>query len=325
MDYRILGESDLNVSVIGYGAWGIGGEPFWKTEGEENSIRSIEKAVELGINFYDTAPVYGFGHSEELLGKALHSRRGKVIIATKCGLRWRKEGIKTLEKRASRESILEEVDLSLQRLQTDYIDLYQVHWPDEGTPAEETMDALLQIQKAGKVRYIGVSNYSVVQMKEILKYGRIVSLQPMYSMLERDIEKEVLPFCIQNNIGIICYSPLASGVLTGKYDEDTVFKDWRGQGIIGHFTGDVFVSHIEKVKEITKIAQKHGRTTSQLAINWLLHQRGVTTAIVGVKNPVQVEQNTGAVGWEIPDNDLKTISDILEERTSNSKNSKEEI
>ncbi len=315
MEYRILGKSDLNVSTIGYGAWGIGGEPFWKTEGEENSNSSIEKAFDLGINFYDTAPVYGFGYSEELLGKALHSKRKEVIIATKCGLRWENEEIKAIEKKASKESISEEIDLSLQRLRTDYIDLYQVHWPDENTPVEETMDTLLRIQKAGKVRYIGVSNYSVEQMKDSLKYGQIVSLQPMYSMLERDIEKEILPVCIENNIGIICYSPLASGVLTGKYDENTKFEDWRGQNIIGNFTGDVFVSHIKKVKEITKIAQKLGKTTAQLAINWLLHQKGVTTTLVGVKNPDQVEQNTGAVGWDISDDDLNNILDILEERS----------
>lgn len=315
MEYRILGKSDLNISVIGYGAWGIGGEPFWKTEGEEASVRSIEKAIELGINFYDTAPVYGFGHSEELLGKALQSKRKDVIIATKCGLRWKKEALKAIEKRATKESILEEIDLSLRRLRTDYVDLYQVHWPDENTPAEETMDTLLQLQKEGKIRYIGVSNYSVDQMKECLKYTCIVSLQPMYSMLERDIEKEILPFCRENSIGIICYSPLASGVLTGKYDENTKWNDWRGRGIIGNFTGDEFVSHVKKVKEIAKIAKKTGKTTAQLAINWLLRQKGVTTAIVGVKNPGQVEQNTGALGWDIPDDDLNTISQILEGRS----------
>jgi aryl-alcohol dehydrogenase-like predicted oxidoreductase len=176
------------------------------------------------------------------------------------------------------------------------------------------MNTLLQIQKEGKIRYIGVSNYSVDQMKESLNYGQIISLQPMYSMLERDIEKESLPFCVENDIGIICYSPLASGVLTGKYDENTKFQDWRGQGIIGNFTGDVYVSHIKKVKQIAKIAQKHGKTLAQLAINWLLHQKGVTTAIVGVKNPDHVEQNMSSVGWDIPDNDLKIISDILNER-----------
>jgi aryl-alcohol dehydrogenase-like predicted oxidoreductase len=314
MEYRQLGKSDLSVSTIGYGAWGIGGKPFWSTEGEENSIRSIEKSIDLGINFYDTAPVYGFGYSEELLGRALQSKRKDVIIATKCGLVWKKEDLKAIRKRATRESILEEIDLSLKRLRTDYIDLYQVHWPDESTPIEETMNTLLQIQKEGKIRYIGVSNYSVDQMKESLNYGQIISLQPMYSMLERDIEKESLPFCVENDIGIICYSPLASGVLTGKYDENTKFQDWRGQGIIGNFTGDVYVSHIKKVKQIAKIAQKHGKTLAQLAINRLLHQKGVTTAIVGVKNPDHVEQNMSSVGWDIPDNDLKIISDILNER-----------
>ncbi len=311
MEYRQLGNSDLSVSIIGYGAWGIGGEPFWETEGEENSIRSIEKAIDVGINFIDTAPVYGFGYSEELLGKALGSKRKDVIIATKCGLRWKKKDLKSIEKIATKESILEEIELSLKRLRIDYIDLYQVHWPDESTPIEETMEALLDIQKTGKIRYIGVSNYSVDQMKESLKYGQVISLQSMYSLLERDIEKEELPFCNENNIGVICYSPLASGVLTGKYDENTKFEDWRGQNIIGHFTGDVFLSHIRKVKEISKIARKLGKTTAQLAVNWLLHQRGVTTAIVGVKNPDQVEQNIGAIGWDIPVDEMEQISDIL--------------
>ena len=314
MEYRQLGKSDLNVSTIGFGAWGIGGKPFWSTEGEGNSIRSIEKAIDQGINFFDTAPVYGFGYSEELLGKALQSKRKDVIIATKCGLVWNKEELKAINKRATRESILEEIDLSLKRLRTDYIDLYQVHWPDESTPIEETMNTLLQVQNEGKVRYIGVSNYSVDQMQECLKYGQIVSLQPMYSMLERDLEKESLPFCIENNIGVICYSPLASGVLTGKYDENTRFKDWRGQNIIGNFTGDIYVSHIKKVKELKKIAQRNEKTLAQLAINWLLQQQGVSTAIVGVKTPDQVEQNIGAVGWKIPDNDLKEISDILNKK-----------
>ncbi len=311
MEYRQLGNSDLSVSIIGYGAWGIGGKPFWKTEGEGNSVRSIEKAIDSGINFFDTAPVYGFGYSEELLGKVLELKRKDVIIATKCGLRWKKENLKSIEKISTKESILDEIELSLKRLRTDYIDLYQVHWPDKNTPIEETMETLLDIQKKGKIRYIGVSNYSVDNMKESLKYGQIISLQSMYSMLERDIEKGEIPFCIENNMGIICYSPLASGVLTGKYDENTRFEDWRGQKIIGHFSGDVFISHIKKVKEVSKIAQKLGKTTAQLAVNWLLHQRGVTTAIVGVKNPEQVEQNLGAIGWNIPVDELKQISEIL--------------
>ncbi|MBT3922149.1 MAG: aldo/keto reductase, partial [Nitrospina sp.] len=237
MEYRKLGSSDLEVSVIGYGAWGIGGAPFWKSEGHTKSLDSIKKAYDRGINFFDTAPVYGFGHSEELIGKALKPIRDKVIIATKCGLRWDKEALGSIRKDASRNSILEEIDQSLKRLNTDVIDLYQVHWPDVETEQKETMETLMEIQQKGKIRHIGVSNYSAEQIKECLQYGAIVSLQPEFSLLARDIQKGTVSVCLENDIGIIAYSPLASGVLTGKYDKNTQFKDWRRKGIIGTFTG----------------------------------------------------------------------------------------
>lgn len=312
MEYRTLGNSDLKVSVVGYGAWGIGGQPFWQDEGEEESINSIKKAFDLGINLFDTAPVYGFGFSEELLGKALQSVRKNSVIATKCGLRWDKEELGSISKIAARESIMEEVDLSLKRLRTDYIDLYQVHWPDDNTPINETMKALMDLKKVGKIRYIGVSNYSVDQLKESAKYGQVVSLQPMYNMVERDIEKNLVPFCMENNIGIIAYSPLASGVLTGKYNENTKFSDWRGKGIIGHFTDDTYRLNIRKIKKITKIAEKLGKTMGQLAINWVVNQKGVTTAIVGVKNASQLYSNLGGLGWTIPSEDMDQIENILQ-------------
>ena len=311
MEYRNLGKSDLKVSVIGYGAWGIGGFPFWKDEGEEESLKSIKIAVDCGINFFDTAPVYGFGYSEKLIGKALHDIRDKVVLATKCGLRWTKEEMGRIAKCATRKSILEEIDLSLERLQTDYIDLYQVHWPDENTPIKETMEALIEIKDKGKICHIGVSNYSTAQMKECLKYGEIVSLQPMYNMVERDIEKESLPFCIENKIGIIAYSPLASGILTGKYNEDTKFQDWRGKGIIGHFTDETFKSNIRRIKKISLIAGKLDKTMGQLAINWLVNQGGITTAIVGVKNANQISENICSIGWSIPEKENNEIENIL--------------
>jgi aryl-alcohol dehydrogenase-like predicted oxidoreductase len=298
MEYRKLGSSDLNVSVIGYGAWGIGGAPFWSSEGDNVSIKSIQKAYDVGINFFDTAPVYGFGLSERLIGKALKPVRDKVVLATKCGLRWEKEQLGSISKLASRESILEEIDQSLERLDTDYIDLYQVHWPDGKTPHEETMGTLLEIQKQGKIRHIGVSNYSVEQMQECLKTGPLVSLQPEYSLLQRSIEKETVPFCLIHNIGIIAYSPLASGVLTGKYDKDTKFKDWRSKGIIGEFTGEAFVKNIEKVEKFKKVAESQKRTCAQMAVNWVIHQPGVASALVGVKNDRQVEENLKSVGWK---------------------------
>ncbi len=298
MEYRKLGNSDLEVSVVGFGAWGIGGAPFWKNEGDEASKSAIAKAADLGVNFFDTAPVYGFGRSEELIGEALKSRRDKVFIATKCGLRWKKERLGAIDKDCSKKSILEEVDLSLKRLQTDVIDLYQVHWPDNKTQAEETMEALLEIQQKGKVRAIGVSNYSAAQMGDCLKFGRIDSLQPEYSLLQRKIEKETVPFCLENNVGIIAYSPLASGVLTGKYDKNTHFKDWRGKGILGEFIGEAFVRNIAKVDRLKEISRTEGKSCAQLAVNWVIRQPGLTCALSGVKNADQVAENLESVGWE---------------------------
>ncbi len=311
MEYRKLGASDLNVSAIGFGAWGIGGAPFWSSEGDNMSVKAIKKAYDSGINFFDTAPVYGFGLSERLIGKALKPVRDRVILATKCGLRWEKEQLGAITKLASRASILEEIEQSLERLDTDYIDLYQVHWPDGKTPHQETMEALLEIQKQGKIRHIGVSNYSVEQMRECLQTGPLVSLQPEYSLLQRRIEAETAPFCLKNDIGIIAYSPLASGVLTGKYDRDTKFKDWRSKGIIGEFTGEAFVRNIEKVEQLQALAAGLGQTCGQVAVNWVIHQPGVASALVGVKNDRQVEENLNAAGWSLSEADRERIDRIF--------------
>ena len=311
MEYRKLGSSDLNVSVIGFGAWGIGGAPFWSSEGDNISIKSIQKAYDMGINFFDTAPVYGFGLSERLIGKALKPVRDKVILATKCGLRWEKEAIGSVSKNATRKSILEEIDHSLERLDTDYIDLYQVHWPDVETPQEETMKALLEIQKQGKIRHIGVSNYSVEQMQDCLKVGPLVSLQPEYSLLQRSIEKETVPFCLIHDIGIIAYSPLASGVLTGKYDKDTKFKDWRSKGLLGEFTGEAFVNNIKKVEQLKTIAESQKKKCGEMAVNWVIHQPAVASALVGVKNDRQVEENLKSIGWQTENSIRNQIDEIF--------------
>ena len=311
MEYKKLGSSDLQVSVLGYGAWGIGGAPFWSTEGDNASIKSLRKAYDLGINFFDTAPVYGFGHSEKLVGKALKPVRDKVILATKCGLVWEKEALGSIKKVASKESILREVEQSLHRLDTDRIDLLQVHWPDVKTPQAETVEALLQLQAQGKIRYLGVSNYSVEQMKEFLSAGGLVSLQPEYSLLQRSIEKEAVPFCMKNDMGIIAYSPLASGVLTGKYDKGTRFKDWRSKGILGEFTGEAFVNNVAKVDRLKTVAAALNKTCAQVAIRWVIQQPGVCTALVGVKNAGQVEENLKAVGWQLEDSDLEAMNEIF--------------
>ncbi|MCF8720114.1 aldo/keto reductase [Nitrospina gracilis] len=311
MEYRQLGSSDLKVSVLGFGAWGIGGSPFWTTEGDRASEKALLKAVELGINFFDTAPVYGFGHSESLIGKALKPHRDKLIYATKCGLRWEKESLGSIRKVATRASIEEEIELSLKRLQTDVIDLYQVHWPDVDTPQAETMETLLRLKGQGKIRHIGVSNYNTRQMQECLEVGPIVSLQPEYSLLQRSIEKEIVPYCRGKNIGIVAYSPLASGVLTGKYGKDTKFKDWRSKGIIGEFTGEAFERNVEKVEKMKAIAEALGKTCAHVAINWVTHQPAVATALIGVKNEKQMEENVQAVGWKLEDDVLKRLDEIF--------------
>ena len=311
MEYRMLGDSDLEVSVIGFGAWGIGGFPFWSNEGDASSARAIIRSYELGINFFDTAPVYGFGHSEELLGQTLKPFRDKVIYATKCGLRWEKKSLGAITKNVTRQSILEEVDQSLKRLDTDYIDLYQVHWPDVGTPQDETMEALLKIQQQGKVKVVGVSNYSVEQMREIMRSGKIVSLQPDYSLLNRSIEKDIVLYCKENQIGIIAYSPLASGLLTGKYGKNTKFSDWRGKGIIGCFSGPQFEKNMEKVAQLKTMGKSIGKTCGQMAINWIVSQPHLTTALLGVKNEKQVEENIEALGWKLNPKQQEEINDIF--------------
>ncbi|UCD11057.1 MAG: aldo/keto reductase [Nitrospinaceae bacterium] len=306
MEYRKLGDSDLEVSAIGFGAWGIGGAPFWKTEGDPASMKALRKAVDAGINFFDTAPVYGFGHSEELLGKALKPVRDRVILASKCGLRWSRKALGAITKNASRASIEEEVEGSLQRLGTDRIDLYQVHWPDVNTPQQETMEALLGLQRKGKIRHFGVSNYSLEQMKDAMQNGRFIALQPEYNLLSRGIEAEVVPWCLENGIGIVAYSSLASGVLTGKYGKATRFTDWRSKGIIGTFQGEAYERNIDKVERLAALAKASGRTAAQVAVNWVLRQPAVATALVGVKNARQIEENLSAVGWApAPDVDAR--------------------
>ncbi len=297
MDYRRLGQSDLEISEIGYGAWGIGGAPFWTNDGDAASARSIHQAVDNGINVFDTAPVYGFGHSECVLGEALRPIRDRVFIATKCGLRWDREHAAAIRRDSSRGSIVRDVEESLSRLQTDRIDLCQVHWPDEATPQAETMAALTALQEQGKIRWIGVSNYTVAQLDACRENATVVALQVQYSLLNRSIEADLVPYCLEHNIGILAYSPLASGVLTGKYDRNTRFTDWRKSGHLGDFRGDGFVRNIEKVERLKQIAATTGRSCTQLAINALLRQPGVTSALVGVKNADQVAHNIAATGW----------------------------
>ena len=311
MEKRQLGASEISISPVGLGAWGIGGPPFWSERNENESIATIEAALDDGVNLIDTAPVYGFGRSEEVVGKAIRGRRDEVILATKCGIRWKSKALKGLYNDLSSSSVSEEIDNSLKRLKTDRIDLYQVHWPDQKTPVEETMERLNSIKEQGKIRAIGVSNFSVDQMKAALKIAPVISLQPKYNMVERDIEREILPFCRDNSIGVLAYSPLASGLLTGKYDEDHKFDGWRGARNLGVFKKETFGPAMKIVKKLNNYADSKGMSLLSLAIQWVIFQPGVTCAIVGANRADQMKENIKALDIRLTRSDHQAIDEII--------------
>lgn len=319
MEYNNLGVSNLNVSKIGFGCWAIGGS--WGSTDDKQSISTIRKAIDLGINFFDTADIYGFGHSETLLGKALGKKRKDVIIATKVGLAWDDHGC--MFKACTRQHILNALDASLKRLNTDYIDLYQIHWPDTNTPFEVTMNVMDSLVKSGKVRYIGVSNFTVKQIRECMKTRAIHSLQPPYNMLMREAEKTLLPYCRRNGVGVIAYGSLAYGLLTGKFNNETTFadNDWRSgklfsdpgdwQYHINIFQGKQFQRNIRIIEKLKKISKKYDKSVGQLAIAWVLSNPSISSALVGAKNIDQLEENLKGQGWTIEKEDLSRINAVL--------------
>ncbi|MCX7795982.1 MAG: aldo/keto reductase [bacterium] len=317
MQYRKLGWTDLKLSVIGFGTWALGGSGWrysWGPQDDEDSIRAIWKAIDLGINWIDTAAIYGLGHSEEVVGKAIKGLSEKPIIATKCGRVTDENG--NIIGNLHRESIKREVENSLRRLQVDVIDLYQIHWPDPDEHIEEAWATMAELVKEGKVRYIGVSNFSVEQMRRISKIYPIASLQPPYSMFRRGIEEEILPYCKENNIGVVVYSPMQKGLLTGKYNAETVAKlppdDHRRNDPM--FKEPQLSINVEFVEKLKKLAEKYRKTPGQLAIAWVLRRPEVTSAIVGIRNPSQIEDIAPAGDWNLSEEDVKVIDEWLKER-----------
>jgi aryl-alcohol dehydrogenase-like predicted oxidoreductase len=325
VEYARLGQSELEVSRVMFGAWAIGG---WKWGGtdDEDAVAAIRRAVELGVSTIDTAPMYGFGHSERVVGEAVRDMRDRVVIATKCGLRWdRTDGERyfntedpdgepvTIYRCLKRAAVLEEIDQSLERLGVDCVDLYQCHWPDSTTPVAETMDALNQILEQGKARAVGVSNFSAEMIKEARRHAPIASDQPPYNMLTRGAEDDVLPYCAEHDVGVVVYSPLHQALLTGKVTMDREFPDddvRSGQLWFQPQNRKRVLAFLDKVRPI---AHKHNRTLAQVAVNWCLCQRGVTAAIVGARRPEQVEENVGGAGWRLDDDDLALIRRWLDE------------
>ncbi|MFZ0389756.1 MAG: aldo/keto reductase [Calditrichia bacterium] len=312
MEKRKLGKNGPEITTIGLGTWAIGG-PWvfgWGPQDDKESLSAILRALDLGINWIDTAPAYGLGHSEEIVGQALQGKRDRVILATKCGLVWDNSG--KVVRNLKPDSIRREAEASLRRLKTDYIDLYQIHWPDKNTEAEESWEAMARLQEEGKVRFIGVSNYNVSLLQKCEKRHHVDSLQPGYSLLNRGVEKAELPWCRENGTGVVAYSPLQSGLLTGKFDKSRLAADdWRRKD--NHFQEPRLSRNLEFADELQAIAAKYDKTAAQLAVAWVLNHPAVTAAIVGARRPSQIEETAGGADWQIDDTDLKKIDQLLGE------------
>lgn len=325
MEYRRLGKSDLDIPVVCFGAWAIGGW-LWGGTDDDAAIRAIQKAIDLGITCIDTAAIYGMGHSEKLVGKAITGRRDKVIVATKCGVRWdTTKGTYVFDSKMNDgapvkihrylgpESIKRECEESLQRLGIDTIDLYQCHWPDPTTPVEDSMEALLELQQQGKIRWIGVSNFTPELMEQCMKKVLLVSDQPQYNPLQREIEKDVLPFCLKHNIGVLAYSPIAQGLMTGKVTMDREFPEDDTRHKKSWFKKENRKRVLDVLEKIRPIAEGHGATLTQVAIRWVVSQPGITAALVGARNDKQVEENAAAGDLKLSDSEIAHIRKLVEE------------
>jgi aryl-alcohol dehydrogenase-like predicted oxidoreductase len=282
MEYRKLGQSNLEVSLIGYGGWALSGKG-WGDVNKKEALETVEKSIENGINFFDTAPVYGFGKSEELLGILLSSVRKKVIIATKCGLRWDDRG--RVFHDLTRDAVLRDIESSLARLKTDYIDLYQIHWPDKKTELNETLDTLNELKKDGVIRFIGLSNFNTELLGKATDLAEITSLQALYNMLQRDAEREFLPFCKKNRVGFICYSPLAQGILSGKINED--FKPGRHD--VRRFN-PLFRSR-DKFRECIAFTKELSSSTGFKALKFLADKEEVSSILISMTKVKHLMEN----------------------------------
>jgi aryl-alcohol dehydrogenase-like predicted oxidoreductase len=319
MQTRSLGNSDLNISSVGFGAWAVGGSGWqfaWGSQNDNDSIAAIHRALELGVNWIDTAAVYGLGHSEEVVARALKSLQGRrPYIFTKCGVRWDARG--NVQKVLTRDSIRREVEDSLRRLAVDVIDLYQIHWPPDPDSAalEEGWSTLADLKRQGKVRWIGVSNFNVKQLKRAKAIAPVTSLQPPYSLLHREVEEDILPYCLREGIGVIVYSPMASGLLTGAMTRERIAKlpndDWRK----GHpdFLEPNLSRNLELVERLREIAKRHNRSIGEVTIAWTLHNPAVTGAIVGARNARQADGVMRAGDLRLNDKEISEIEEFLAE------------
>ena len=310
-----LGNSDLKITPIGFGAWAIGGGDWqfsWGPQDDNDSIAAIHRALDLGVNWIDTAAIYGLGHSEEVVGRAVKSSPHKPYIFTKCSMRWRDD--RSIYNSLKADSLAEEVEASLRRLGVETIDLYQVHWPNPDDEIEEGWEALKRLREQGKLRWIGVSNFSIDQMKRAQKIAPITSLQPPYSMLRRAVETEILPFAKAHGIGVINYSPMVSGLLTGKMTAARAAAlpadDWRRKN--AEFSEPNLTRNLRLVELLREIGNGHGVSPGVVAVAWTLHHPAITAAIVGGRSAKQAEEMALALRFRLSQEEYETVGKFLE-------------
>ena len=311
---KTLGNSDLALTPIGFGAWAIGGGNWdfaWGAQDDAQSVRAIHQALDEGINWIDTAAVYGLGHSEEIVGKAVQSNSHKPLIFTKCSMRWDKD--RKIYRSLKAASVVEELEGSLRRLNVETLDLYQIHWPNPEEDIEEGWTELAKQQSAGKIRWIGVSNFNVAQMKKAQAIAPITSLQPPYSMLRPAIEQEILPYCLANNIGVINYSPMVSGLLTGRMTAERVAAmpadDWRCKAV--EFNEPRLSRNLKLVELLRSIGESHQIEPGVVAVAWTLHHPAITAAIVGGRSSDQVKGLAPALHFRLSDQEFAKIAEFL--------------
>ncbi len=291
MRYRRLGKAGFDVSVVAVGTWAMGGQDFGRTD-DRDSVKAIHRALDLGVTFFDTAPIYGVGRAEEVLGEALTGIRKDVRIATKCGPVEPRPGLLRMD--YSPEGLVAQVDASLRRLRTDVIDLLQMHWPDPSWPVEDAVGAMARLVQAGKVLAIGVSNMQPEELRRAIAAGPVVSVQEAYSLLNRTFEKELLPICRQNDLAVLAYEPLARGLLTGKFTPAWRFQPGDVRATDPRFQGEAFLENLKAADRVASVARMQGLPSSQASVAWVLARSGITTALCGAKTAAHAAENARA-------------------------------
>jgi aryl-alcohol dehydrogenase-like predicted oxidoreductase len=314
MEKRKLGNSDMHITPIGIGAWAMGGGGWafaWGPQDDSESISAIHAALDKGLNWIDTAAVYGLGHAEEVVGRAVEGRSNRPYIFTKCERTWNEKG--EISKVLRRDSIRRECEQSLRRLRVDVIDLYQIHWPEPDEDIEEGWSALAELQREGKVRRIGVSNFNVQQMKRCARIAPVTSLQPPYSIISPEVEQEILPYCLANNMGVIVYSPMKSGLLTGAMTRERIAAmppdDFRRR--TPAFNEPALTRNLQIAEVLREIGARHGRTAGEVAIAWTLRHPAVTGAIVGMRSAKQVEGVIGAAEFRLSPEEVNEVEHFM--------------